>query len=480
LSSLAVRELYKTISKTKSHLVQSREIATTCVCPYLFKMCYPFGVPPGEKDYLVANTVHDIMSLAMPTTVLENWQHEDPTNFENIARSIDRDSAAIVEKAIQDAKEVANREGKTIPTYFEYDVQDRFHGLLVGLAKKLMKKYDNPRRAITEITITNVKTFHEGRIDAILEFDDDRYGLIDWKTNDIDKFTGSGIDRWQLIANFLLTNYRYTGDEDDWSKCLFGSVVYYDNAYFPRLPLKQDSIDKVKNDRRFAHDVLCGGIPYAQKPAFCPVCDMDGESSSDCRFYREDSKMAIQGSLPPSYSKIRRHLIKRRYLVLDERSETHKHKFVINSMIDKLGEPTALLELEKADVVYSGYRLDSINENLVTIVRDVVVNDNPVTFLEPSKVVRIIGKEASGIPLLACINEKGFVKEISDTKLVVSMDRKIWTERAKEQLHNLPIVIIRDENNLTRRTLEPMHRFHRLAAEIMLPQEVFGNSPASG
>ena len=472
MSSLAVRELYRTISKTKGHLVQSREIATTCVCPYLFKMCYPFGVPPGEQDFLIANTVHDIMSLAMPTTILHNWQ-QDPTNFESLARSIDRDSSAIVEKVIQDAKDVANREGKTIPTYFEYDVQDRFHGLLIGISKKLMKKYSRPKRAITEITITNVKKFQEGRIDALLEFDDDCYGLIDWKTNDIDKFKGSGIDKWQLIANFLLANYRYTGNEDNWSKCLFGSVVFYENAYFPRLPLKQEKIDKVKYDRKFAHDVLCGGSPYTQKPAFCPVCDREGESSSDCHFYREDSRMAGHGTLPPNYASIRRHLIKRRYLVLDERSETHKHKFVISNMIERLGESIALQELEKSDVVYSGFRLGSTHENLITLVRE--VSDNPITFLEPSKVVRIIGKEDSR-PLLGCINEKGFVKDATESKLVVSLDKKIYADRAKEQLLNFPIVIIRDENNLTRRTLEPMHRFHRLAADLMLPRRFFDNN----
>ena len=59
---------------TKTHLVQSKEIATTCVCPYLFKMSYPFGVVGGERDYLIANTVHDITSLVTPTTILDNWQ----------------------------------------------------------------------------------------------------------------------------------------------------------------------------------------------------------------------------------------------------------------------------------------------------------------------------------------------------------------------------------------------------------------------
>jgi len=113
-----------------------------------------------------------------------------------------------------------------------------------------MKKFEQPKRVVTEITITNVKEVHEGRIDAILEFNDSRYGLIDWKTNDINKGMVGGTDRWQLIANFLLANYRYTGDENNWGKCFFGSIVYYEGAYIPRLPMNEDSINKVKNDRR--------------------------------------------------------------------------------------------------------------------------------------------------------------------------------------------------------------------------------------
>jgi hypothetical protein len=94
--------------------------------------------------------------------------------------------------------------------------------------------------------------------------------------------------------------------------------------------------------------------------------------------------MAGQGTLPPNYASIRRHLIKRRYLVLDERSGTHKHNFVISNMIERLGESVALQGLEKLDVVYSGYRLYSTHEIFITPVRE--VNDNPITFLEPSKV----------------------------------------------------------------------------------------------
>jgi hypothetical protein len=51
MTDLVVRDLYKTMAHTKTHLVQSKEIAITCVCPYLFKMSYPFGVVGGERDY---------------------------------------------------------------------------------------------------------------------------------------------------------------------------------------------------------------------------------------------------------------------------------------------------------------------------------------------------------------------------------------------------------------------------------------------
>src|ERR1043165_7540210 len=114
-NGLVVRELYKTMSRAKTHLVQSKEIATACVCPYLFKMSYPFGVAGGERDYLVANTVHDIISLASPTTILDNWQQGGKTeaDFEYIAKSIDKDSQSIVEKAIINSKEKARMEGKT-------------------------------------------------------------------------------------------------------------------------------------------------------------------------------------------------------------------------------------------------------------------------------------------------------------------------------------------------------------------------------
>jgi hypothetical protein len=131
--------------------------------------------------------------------------------------------------------------------------------------------------------------------------------------------------------------------------------------------------------------------------------------------------------------------------------------------------------------------VDSINDNSITLVKLNNSEDNIITtltLLEPRKIVRIIGKEeeygGGGIPLLACINEKGFVKKVDDTKLVVDFDSNTIAQRAKAQLFNLPIIIIPDEINLTRRVLEPMHRFHRLAADLMLPPDLFfGNQNES-
>lgn len=66
-----VRELYRTLTHVQTHLVQSTEIATACLCPNLFTLSNLFGVIRGERDYDIANTIHDIMSLSLPSTRME-------------------------------------------------------------------------------------------------------------------------------------------------------------------------------------------------------------------------------------------------------------------------------------------------------------------------------------------------------------------------------------------------------------------------
>jgi hypothetical protein len=58
------------------------------------------------------------------------------------------------------------------------------------------------------------------------------------------------------------------------------------------------------------------------------------------------------------------------------------------------------------------------------------------------------------------------LRRLDDSKLVIDLESSIAAERVKQQLSNLPLTIIPDEINLTRRMLEPMHRFHKLAADV--------------
>lgn len=463
--SISVRQLYRGLEKTQTHLVQSTEIATASMCQHLFKLSYPYGVSRGERDYLIANAVHDIMSIAIHGPITENWHYKTKQSKE-ITQKIVRDSSSIIENILKDTKEYASREARKIPETFDQDVRERFEGLVTGVAKKLMKKFEQPNRTFSEITITNPQKHHEGRIDAILEFSNG-YGLLDWKSYDIKKANGSGKERWQLISNILLSNYRYTGDEDDWSKFRFASIVYHGGAYMPRLPIQEKHIGKIKEDRLFSYRTLCGEKVYAQKPKFCPVCDTNAEGCSDCRFYRDDARMAFAGQLPDNYRKITGQLFGNRYKILEERAETHRHKYVASTMIEAYGERTAIDELKKYGIIHTGYKFVSADDTIVLFRKD-----DDETFLEPKKILRIIGKEEN-IPLLSCVSEQATVIRVEYCDLILNFRSKATVERAKLQLFDLPLVMIRDEINLTRRMLEPLHKFHRLAADVLIRKECY-------
>ena len=49
---------------------------------------------------------------------------------------------------------------------------------------------------------------------------------------------------------------------------------------------------------------------------------------------------------------------------MEERAETHRPKFVIGIMLDKLGEVPAIEALEKAGIVHTGYKRESKKESI--------------------------------------------------------------------------------------------------------------------
>ncbi len=87
--------MYKSLSHTQTQLVQTTEISSACLCPYLFKLSYPFGVSRAQQDYIVADTVHDILSLISKDIILEKWEYKSK-NFEDIALSIQKESSEIL------------------------------------------------------------------------------------------------------------------------------------------------------------------------------------------------------------------------------------------------------------------------------------------------------------------------------------------------------------------------------------------------
>lgn len=111
---LDVRRTYEYLSKSNTHLVQSSDIATVCVCQNLFKLDYPYEAITSDRDYLIANTVHDIMSLCMVGPILENWQ-TGPNKLENLTRRIISDSKEIVNVIIEDIQEIASKENRIVP-----------------------------------------------------------------------------------------------------------------------------------------------------------------------------------------------------------------------------------------------------------------------------------------------------------------------------------------------------------------------------
>jgi hypothetical protein len=144
----------------------------------------------------------------------------------------------------------------------------------------------------------------------------------------------------------------------------------------------------------------------------------------------------------------------------------YRHKFVISQLTEKYGEVLALKKLEEAKIIHCNYKFEKIDGTKIVLTKD--SND---FYLEPRDIVRLIHKE-DNIPLLACISESGSISEINCNILIVDLRQEIVAERVKMQLFDNSenrLVIIPDEINLTRRMLNPLHKLHRLASDIIIP-----------
>lgn len=161
-------------------------------------------------------------------------------------------------------------------------------------------------------------------------------------------------------------------------------------------------------------------------------------------------KLAYEGNLPAQYDKMRRQLFGKRYEILKGKAGVNLHKYVFFYLSHKYDEKLALQKLEKLGIIDTHYKYGYHDKEDVYFIR----NNYDDSFLEPRKIVRIIGKE-DNIPLLACISEHASIIKVLDNSIVLNFRSKNALERAKKQLFHLPLIIFSDQINLTKRMLMP-------------------------
>ena len=87
----------------------------------------------------------------------------DWETYEQIAKKIVNESSEIIATVIRDTLDRASRENRFVQDDFELQVKNIHEGLILGMSRRLIKKYERPSRILTEVTVTNVNNHHEGR-----------------------------------------------------------------------------------------------------------------------------------------------------------------------------------------------------------------------------------------------------------------------------------------------------------------------------
>jgi hypothetical protein len=128
----------------------------------------------------------------------------------------------------------------------------RLRGIASVLQEKI-RKDPISNRILTEITITNVDTRHEGRVDVIFEYPNS-VETIDWKTySDDNKMSSS--DRLQILLNGMLVNYRYGRVEDDFRNNQLTLITSH-KIHHPRPTTR--AMDKIRSARTSILRILAG------------------------------------------------------------------------------------------------------------------------------------------------------------------------------------------------------------------------------
>lgn len=400
-----------------SHFAESSDIGSASICGRKFLLPRVVGaVGRGNVAYIPGTIAHRVLERVGPTLDVLWRRHAS-------AEEILAEWKSDADDTYGEYESRATAKGTSVEKYI-VAANDRLGGIATVLAE-YFRDHEPPRKVITEITITNPSTRHEGRVDAIFEYDG-RAETVDWKTN----VTGSitQYERIQTVSNGMLVNYRYGRAEDDFANNKL--TIFTPEGIHHPVPT-QKALDDVRSARKFILDTLAGLHPHNELPPIfvCNACSY----YEPCRFYMYDK----------TPDDIRKLLWNRRFRVLRKREKSHLNKFLAVEL-----PPAGLAEL---GILEQDYSFQSFADGTLTLRKESSGR------LFAGDAVRVIGREP-GIPLLACVSCSGSISGIRANEVSV----KVFRGRPSD-LVGLPVSVLRTDVDLSKRELESIDRVHRNA-----------------
>lgn len=425
-----IRRTIKLLDKSLSfHLAESSDIASASVCGWKFRLPRIMGVlPRNYTSYIPGTLVHKVLEQSLPE--LGNfWINVDPNaTIESIKDDLLDEWALTKNKIFNEFQRRSPDPDVWIPT-----AQNRLERIVEVLAHRL-KESPPPNRILTEVLITNPKQHQEGKIDAILEYDNG-VTTLEWKT--YKDSTVSKYDAIQTVANGMLVNYRYGRNDVDFDSNRL-LILLPDAAH--RVYPTENRLAEISKAKEYILKCL-RDEPVRTESPFPAVCQSCGYLDA-CKFYR---------SMPVDKKDLerRRRAWRMRYHVLEERASTHKYEFYAAYLSQR--------QLEKLGIATFGYNAIQYDERLSELI---VEGPEPEGVFE-GKPVRVIGVEGKNIPLLACVSCSGGIQKISGNEMKVNI---FWGN--VKQMLDLPFAFLRSEVDLTRADLQAIDLIERRRPDL--------------
>lgn len=412
------------------HLAESSDIRSASVCGFKFKLPRIMGATPeGGESYVSGTITHRVLERALSETLIPLWHNRAS------CQEIMCAWRPYIDHIFEEQRQEQTFGSGDVERYLA-QAEKRLGAIAAVLHDKTIKD-PVPIRILTEITITNTFTRHEGRVDAIFEYRKANGTLevetIEWKTYAEKKMSES--DKLQTISNGMLVNYRYGLNEDDFTRNSL-TVITPTGIQHPEPTTL--AINRIRSAREYVLNVL-GGERIRAKLPYRKVCESCSYRNA-CRFYMNDVT---------DYNR-KRIFWSTRFQVLKERERAHLSKFLVDNL-----PLTMLVQLGIAEF---DYILDDISQSDIfgKYIMTLRKQTNGSQF-DNGESIRVIGLEPN-TPILACISCTGSIREISEygSSIVIEVNSGQPT-----QLRGFPIMLLKTDVDLTKRELASIDFIHR-------------------